>query len=205
MRRRLKVPELGGAHAIILHRPHATVTALTRQLKAVGLEVDCYWPNLPVSVLASDYLFIDVDTSYEDQFPWEPGEAPLPTIALIGSEAPGRIEWLMNFGADSQLLKPISDNGVYSALLIARATFDARIGLSGEIDSLRRRLGQRLTVVQAVTVLAARGKTEDEAYEQLRGMAMAWRVSFEEAAARIVASVEAPKDVARKPGGRDRV
>ena len=189
MKRKLRIPELFGARAVILHRPHANVTALVRQLQAVGLEVDCHWPELPASVRAADYLFIDVDTAHEDQFPWGAGEAPLPTVALIGSEAPGRIEWLMNFGVDAQILKPVGDNGVYSALLIARATFDARIGLAGEIDSLRRRLGQRQTVVQAVALLAARGKTEDQAYEQLRGMAMAWRVSFEEAAARIVASV----------------
>ncbi|MFW2543667.1 ANTAR domain-containing response regulator [Primorskyibacter sp. 2E107] len=188
MRRRLSIPNLGGARAAILHRPHANVTALVRQLQAVGLEVDCHWPDLPASARAVDYLFIDVDTAYDDQFPWQPGEAPMPTIALIGSEAPGRIEWLMNFGVDAQILKPVGDNGVYSALLIARATFDARMGLTGEIDSLRRRLGQRQTVVQAVALLAARGKSEDEAYEQLRGMAMAWRVSFEEAAARIVGS-----------------
>ncbi|AWI85198.1 transcriptional antiterminator [Alloyangia pacifica] len=189
MRGRLSIPELGGARAVILHRPHANVTALVRQLEAVGLHVECCWPELPASVRGADFLFIDVDTAFDDQFPWRPGDAPLPTIALIGSEAPGRIEWLMNFGVDAQILKPVGDNGVYSALLIARATFDARIGLAGEIQNLRQRLGQRQTVVQAVAVLATRGKTENEAYEQLRGMAMAWRVSFEEAAARIVASV----------------
>lgn len=192
MRRRLSIPNLGGARAAILHRPHSNVDALDRQLQAVGLEVFCHWPDLPAAARAADYLFIDVDTAYDDQFPWEPGEAPLPTIALIGSEAPGRIEWLMNFGADAQILKPIGDNGVYSALLIARATFDARVGQAGEIDSLRRRLGQRQTVVQAVALLAARGKSETEAYEQLRGMAMAWRVSFEEAAARIVGTAADP-------------
>ncbi|TDL89018.1 ANTAR domain-containing response regulator [Meridianimarinicoccus aquatilis] len=200
MRRRLCIPDLGSARAVILHRPHTVVTALTRQLQAVGLQVECFWPELPAVARAADYLFIDVDTAHDDQFPWAPGEAPLPTIALIGSEAPGRIEWLMNFGADAQILKPVGDNGVYSALLIARATFDARIGLAGEIDTLRRRLGQRQTVVQAVAVLAARGKSETEAYEQLRGMAMAWRVSFEEAAARIMSSVNGPRDTRTNKG-----
>lgn len=200
MRRRLTIPELGGARAVILHRPHVTVAALTRQLQAVGLTVDCHWPELPASARAADYLFIDVDSAHDDQFPWDPGEAPLPTIALIGSEAPGRIEWLMTFGADAQILKPVGDNGVYSALLIARATFDARIGQAGEIDSLRRRLGQRQTVVQAVALLAARGKTENEAYEQLRGMAMAWRVSFEEAAARITATLHDGPNEGREHG-----
>ena len=38
-----------------------------------------------------------------------------------------------------------------------------------------------------MTLLATLGKTEEQAYAQLRQMAMAWRISFEDAAARIVA------------------
>jgi len=186
MIRRLQIPELGGAHAAVLHRPHATVLALTRQLEAIGLQVTSYWPELPVAARGVDYLFLDVDPAYDDQFPWPAGAAPMPTIALVGSEAPGRIEWLMNFGADAQILKPVGTAGVYSALLIARATFDARAEMADSITSLRARLGQRQTVVRAVALLAARCKSEDVAYDQLRAMAMAWRVSFEEAAERIV-------------------
>lgn len=194
MSRRLRIPDLGGAVAVILHRPHATVAALSRQLEAIGLRAEPAWPDLPPAVQAADYLFIDVDTAHKDQFPWLPGRAPMPTIALIGSEAPGRIEWLMNFGADAQMLKPVGTAGVYSALLIARATFDARAEMSDQIDSLRRRLSQRQTVVRAVALLAARGKSEDAAYDQLRQMAMAWRISFEEAASRIVDTAATDKE-----------
>lgn len=199
MRRRLRIPELGGARALILHRSHATAQALVRQLTAIGLEAECHWPDLPASAPAADYIFFDADLGYDEQFPWPPGEAPMPTIALVGSEAPGRIEWLMHIGADSQLLKPVGDAGVYSALLIARATFDARRALADEIDSLQRRLGQRQTVVRAVALLAARGKSEEEAYAQLRGLAMAWRISFEAAAERIVAAGR-PDDGTREHG-----
>ena len=66
--------------------------------------------------------------------------------------------------------------------------------LSAEIADLRRRLEERQTVVRAVTLLAARGKSEAEAYAQLRQMAMAWRISFEDAAARIVAAQGGPDD-----------
>jgi AmiR/NasT family two-component response regulator len=163
-------------------------------LEAIGLRTLCHWPDLPPAVQSADYLFIDVDPAHEDQFPWLPGPAPMPTIALIGSEAPGRIEWLMNFGADAQLLKPVGTAGVYSALLIARATFDARAEMSDQIDSLRRRLSQRQTVVRAVALLAARGKSEDAAYGQLRQMAMAWRISFEEAADRLVENAATDKE-----------
>ncbi|WP_136645907.1 ANTAR domain-containing response regulator [Tabrizicola sp. YIM 78059] len=193
-RRPIRIPNLGGAQAIILHRPHATVQALARQLTAIGLQVTQSWPDLGPEALAADYIFFDADMGHDGMFPWEPGQPPIPMIALIGSEAPGRIEWSLKAGAHAQLLKPVGDSGAYSALLIARDAFDAQKALSAEIADLRRRLEDRQTVVRAVTLLAARGKSDAEAYAQLRQMAMAWRISFEDAAARIVAAQGGPDD-----------
>ncbi|MDZ4096201.1 MAG: ANTAR domain-containing protein [Paracoccaceae bacterium] len=187
MKRGVRIQNLGGARALILHRPHPTVQALTRQLTAIGLQIVVAWPDLAADALVADFVFFDADMGHDAQFPWKPGCSPMPMIALIGSEAPGRVEWSLQIGAHAQLLKPVGDSGAYSALLIARAAFDARCRLSAEIADLQHRLSERQTVVHAVTLLAARGKTEAEAYAQLRQMAMAWRISFEEAAARIVA------------------
>ena len=198
-RRPIRIPDLGGAQAIILHRPHPTVQALTRQLTAIGLRVAQAWPELGPEVLAADYVFFDADMGHDGMFPWDAGLPPVPMIALIGSEAPGRIEWSLKAGAHAQLLKPVGDNGAYSALLIARDGFDAQKALSAEIADLRRRLEDRQTVVRAVTLLAARGKSDAEAYAQLRQMAMAWRISFEEAAARIVAAQGAGRDADDRP------
>ena len=124
--KRLRVPDLGGARALILHRPHVTVQALARQLSAIGLTHEAHWPDLPASALGADFVFFDMDMGHDEQFPWRPGQAPMPTVALIGSEAPGRVEWALRMGADAQLLKPVGDSGVYSALLIARTAFEAR-------------------------------------------------------------------------------
>ncbi len=185
MKQPMRSQNLGGARVVILHRPHPIVAALTRQLMAIGLAVTEAWPDLGPGAMAADFVFFDADMGHDEQFPWAPGASPMPMIALIGSEAPGRVEWALRAGAHAQLLKPVGDHGAYSALLIARDAFHARRALSAEIADLRRRLDARQTVVRAVAMLAARGKTEDEAYGQLRQMAMAWRVSFEDAAARI--------------------
>lgn len=190
MRRAFRVPDLGLARAIILHRPHPTVQALTRQLQAIGLAVEECWPEPSAGVLAADYVFFDADMGYDGQFPWPAGESPMPIIALIGSEAPGRIEWALSQGAHAQLLKPVGDGGAYSALLIARQTFDARAGLSAEIADLRSRLGDRQRVLRAVTLLMARGLTEAEAYGQLRSRAMAARETIEQAARRVLAQLD---------------
>jgi response regulator NasT len=183
----LRIPNLGGARAVVLHRQHPTVQALTRQLQAIGLAVTQAWPDLPPEALSADFVFFDADMAHDAQFPWPPGAPPMPLIALIGSEAPGRIEASLRIGAHAQLLKPVGDGGAYSALLIAQATRAAQAALTAEVADLRRRLEARQTVVRAVTLLAARGMTEAEAYAQVRRLAMDWRLTFEDAAARVVA------------------
>ena len=196
--KRLRVPDLGGARALILHRPHVTVQALARQLSAIGLTHEAHWPDLPASALGADFVFFDLDMGHDEQFPWRPGQAPMPTVALIGSEAPGRVEWALRMGADAQLLKPVGDSGVYSALLIARTAFEARRAMAAEIEGLRSRLAERQTVVRAVTLLTA-GGDDEAAYAELRRLAMGWRITIEEAAARVVASREGPDVRRRRP------
>ncbi len=187
MKSAIRIENLGGARAIILHRPHVTVQALSRQLSAVGLNVTSCWPELGPDALAADFIFFDADLGYDEQFPWAPGQSPIPMIALIGSEAPGRVEWSLWMGAHAQILKPVGDSGAYSALLIARHTFDSRRRLSTEVEGLQKRLDERQTVIRAVTLLAIRTRSEETAYAQLRQLAMSWRISFEAAAARVVA------------------
>jgi Response regulator with putative antiterminator output domain len=194
MRRAARIPNLGGAKAYVLHRPHATVTAILRQLTAIGLDATECWPELPAEALAADFVFFDVDLGFDQQFPWPAGEAPMPTIALIGSEAPGRIEWALSQNADAQLLKPVGNSGVYSALLIARQAFEARRRLANEIASLRERVAERQTIVRAVAALAAEGADDERAYAQLRALAMTWQISIEEAARRIVAMTRQGKE-----------
>jgi len=190
MSRPSRIPNLGGAKAIILHRPHATVSTITRQLAAIGLVVRDHWPELPADALAADFVFFDVDLGFDQQFPWRPGEAPTPIIALIGSEAPGRIEWALSHKADAQMVKPVGNAGVYSALLIARQSFEARQRQASEIAALQARVAERQTIVRAVAALCASGVDDALAYDRLRSLAMSWQIPIEDAARRIVALTE---------------
>lgn len=110
----------------------------------------------------------------------------MPMIALIGSEAPGRIEWALSAGATAQLLKPVGDAGVYSALLIARNAYEARRSLNAEVADLRQKLGERQTVVRAVILLMGQTGSEATAYAALRQAAMDAQITLEAAAARII-------------------
>ncbi|KAB0676829.1 ANTAR domain-containing response regulator [Aureimonas leprariae] len=200
MTRRPRIPNLGGATVMVLHRPHPDVEALCRQLAAIGLEAATSWPDLPASAGGADFLFFDVDLGFDEQFPWKPGEAPMPLVALIGSEAPGRIEWALSRQADAQVVKPVGNAGIYSALLIARRAFDERKRLAVEIAALKARVAERQTIVRAVVALSAAATDEAQAYAQLRTLAMSWQVTVEEAARRVVElkNTEAARERSRR-------
>jgi AmiR/NasT family two-component response regulator len=185
---RVRTEHLGGARAFVLHRPHPAIQPLVRQLHVIGLEVREAWPELPAEAVAADFVFYDADMAHEAQFPWPAGAAPMPMIALIASEAPGRLRWAMAMGAHAQLIKPVGGTGVYAALLVARSNFDRANEAAARITALESRLSARQTIVQAVMIFVLRGKSQGEAYELLRQTAMAWRVTIEEAAERLVAT-----------------
>lgn len=181
-----RIPHLGGARAMVLHRAHADASALLRQLAAIGLKAELAWPDLPDDAPLADFLFLDADLACDDQLPWPAGEAPMPMIALIGTEAPGRVEWALKQRADAHLVKPLGNAGIYSALLIAQQKFDERRDLYREIAALRTQVSERRTVVQAVLRLTERGQTEAEAFALLRRLAMDSQTTMEAAAAQLL-------------------
>lgn len=181
-----RIPKLGGRRALLLHRQHANLAALSRQLAAIGLNAEEAWPTLPADADKADFLFFDVDMACDEQFPWAPGEAPMPLIALIGSEAPGRIEWAISHRADAHILKPIGSAGIYSALLIALQKFQERQVLVAEIAEMHIQIAQRGLIVRAMLHLVLQGMGEDEAFRELQTIAMRERITLEMAAQSVV-------------------
>ncbi|HTJ59438.1 MAG TPA: ANTAR domain-containing protein [Devosiaceae bacterium] len=191
-------PSFEQQRALILHRPHVTVDAIVRQLTQIGMAAELFWPDLPPNLEVGGYgaIFFDVDLGHDEQFPWPAGEAPIPAIALIGSEAPGRIAWAIRRGADAQLLKPITGGGIYSAVLIAREAFDRRRALSANVAALKARLDLREPLAQATALLmVAENISPKAAYDRLRRQAMAERLPIEALATRLL---EAQRDQGRR-------
>ncbi|MEX2318903.1 MAG: ANTAR domain-containing protein [Bauldia sp.] len=182
------IPNFRAWSAIVLHRPHAAAVAVMRQLERIGVTTRVVWPELTAADAAADVVFFDADLGYDGQFPWPASEAPMPLVALLGSEAPGRVEWAIAQGADAHLLKPIGSAGVYSALVIARHAFAARMALLREVDELRRRLGRRPAVARAlVAIMRTEGIDETAAFRRLREVAMESRRTIEDAADAVLA------------------
>ncbi|HUC18310.1 MAG TPA: ANTAR domain-containing protein [Acetobacteraceae bacterium] len=174
--------------AVILHRPDRNRHALEAQLRRIGVEVACIAPLSNDPLPAADVIFFDADLGYEGLFPWERNEAPVPLVALLASEAPGRIEWALEQGATSCLLKPIGSTGAFNALAIASRLFAERRQMRGEISELSERVRARPIVVRATTVvMSALGVDENRALSLLRQAAMRERITVEALAVRIAA------------------
>ena len=178
---RTALPNFRGQRALVLHWEDNNRVTLVRQLEALGLKVDVLWPADGVSATGYDIIFFDADQGYDGLFHWPPGQPPIPLIAMMGSEAPGRIEWTLSRAPAAYLVKPIGSTGVFSALAIAFHAFETTKELKDTIAELTRRAKARPIVFKAIlSVMAHFGIGDDEAYQLLRAESMNQRVSIED-------------------------
>lgn len=177
---RTVLPNFRGQRALVLHWKDNNRVTLVRQLKTLGLKVDVLWPADTVSADGYDVIFFDADQGYDGLFDWPPGQPPIPLIAMMGSEAPGRIEWTLSRAPSAYLVKPIGSTGVFSALAIAFHTSEARDELKDTIADLTHRAKGRSIVFKAILgVMEHFGLGDDEAYRLLRAESMSQRISIE--------------------------
>lgn len=190
-------PNFRGWTAIVLHRPHAAADAVLRQLERLGIAAHRVWSELGPEDVRANVVFFDADMGYDGQFPWPAGQAPMPLIALLGSEAPGRVQWALSQGADAHLLKPIGSGGVFSSLVIAERSYHARERLTREVEDLKGRLARRPQVARAMVMLMMSEQIDETAaFRRLREIAMASRRTIEDAAQTFIENRNHP-DVSR--------
>ena len=177
-----------GQRAMILHRPSETTDRLVRQCALLGLRVEARWRPLR-AVEDVDIVLVDADEGWDGLLPWAPAEKPAPLVALLASEAPGRIAWALDQGADALIAKPVTASAVYPALVMATRRHAEARRFNERIARLEERVRLRPLVHAAVrTLMAADGCDESEAYGRLRREAMQTRLTLEQAAASILAS-----------------
>jgi AmiR/NasT family two-component response regulator len=185
-----ETPNFAGWHAAILHRDDGNTERLVRQLKLLGLRVTLQWEPLPAQNLP-DIVIVDADQGWDGLLPWTDGYPPLPIVALLGSEAPGRIAWALEQGAGAIIAKPIAASAVYPALVMALSIHTERKTVHDRLQHLEERIRLRPLVHAAVQkVMTARGLDEERAYSVLRNCAMRRRLPIEQIAASILGGAE---------------
>ncbi|MCR9086240.1 MAG: ANTAR domain-containing protein [Rhodobacteraceae bacterium] len=178
------VTNFRGLRALVVHRSDSNRTVLEDILGRLGLEVITLDPgHLTVDGSPDvDLVLFDAD---EDGF--DPGDlsnlAEMPSIALIGNEAPSRLARVFRYQCDSHIQKPIRTSGVFTAVLLAVNGHQRSQRSADQLETMRQRLAGRRTVMKAVlSMMSEQGIDEDAAYERLRRGAMHRRIPIEEMA-----------------------
>ncbi|MEK1889129.1 MAG: ANTAR domain-containing protein [Phyllobacterium sp.] len=185
-----ETPNFTGWRVTVLHRPEAATERLTRQLKLLGFHVTVQWAALDAKELP-DIILVDADQGWDDLLPWKGAKAPRPVVALLGSEAPGRIAWAMEQGTCTIISKPIAASAVYPALVMAVSIHREREAVHLRLQHLEERIRLRPLVYAAVQkIMAARQIDEEHAYSMLRNCAMQKRLPMEQVAASILGGAE---------------
>lgn len=179
-------PGFTGLRAVILHRANDDVQRLTRQLGVLGLDTHVQWQPLKTTATA-DLVLVDADAGWAGILPWERDKNPVPLIALLSSEAPGRVAWALDHGANALISKPVAASAVYPALVMAFRFHAQRLQIARELDEMRERLRLRPLVLAAVQALMQRFDLDEAAaYRQLRQQAMQSQLALEHVAADVL-------------------
>lgn len=190
-----KTPNFTGWRAVILAEEDGNTDRLRRQLALLGITASMQWLPLPADDLP-DLVVVDADRGWDELLPWPEGRPARPVVALLGSEAPGRIAWAIGCGAGAIIPKPVSASTIYPALVLAASAHQRRLEERESIARLEERLRLRPVVFAAINRLKSERRLDDEgAYALLRECAMKRRLPIEQLAALFVGGSETLKDV----------
>jgi AmiR/NasT family two-component response regulator len=180
-------------------RDEREISILRRQLNRLGMsvaEIDPGQeadPDTPVDVIVLDADSIPIKC---DRVPALKGNVPV--IALIGTETPSRLKWLLDLRAASFLIKPLRSAGLYTALVVAFDHAQRRMEDAAYVEKLEDRIRSRRVVFAAVLqVMRIHRIPEDDAFTLIRQTAMRHRTTIEQLCAEIVALGGMPNRVSR--------
>jgi AmiR/NasT family two-component response regulator len=188
-----------GRRALMIMKDEREIAIVRRQLDRLGMSVVETDPSqllLPrddvdVIVLDADLIPIKSDCALSRKI-------NVPIIALIGTETPSRLKWLLDLHPASFLVKPLRSAGLYTALVVAFDCAQRRIEDAAHVEKLEDRIRARRIVVAAVLqLIRAHALSEEDAFTLIRQTAMRYRTTIEQLSAEIVAVGGMPNRTSR--------
>jgi len=175
------------------------IPIVRRQLHRLGMSVteldpeQAIAPDVPVDVIILDADSIPIKS---DTAPTSGINAPV--IALIGTETPSRLKWLLDLRPASFLIKPLRSAGLYTALVVAFDCAQRRSEEAAYLEKLEDRVRARRLVFAAVLqLMRAHALSEEDAFTLIRQTAMRHRTTIEQLSAEIIATGGMPNRSSR--------
>lgn len=177
-----------GRHALIVMRDERDISIVRRQLNRLGMTISEHDPAETLSSNPTvDVIVLDADSIPIKSDLASVRKAGAPIIALIGTETPSRLKWLLDLQPASFLIKPLRSAGLYTALVVAFDAAQRRIDDAAHIERLEDRIRSRRVVFTAVLrIMHAHGLIEADAFALIRQTAMRHRTTIEQLCADII-------------------
>jgi AmiR/NasT family two-component response regulator len=177
-----------GRRALLVMRDEREIAIMRRQLNRLGMTISEHDPTeappdetVDVVVMDADVIPIKSDLATA----WKGGA---PIIALIGTETPSRLKWLLDLQPASFLIKPLRSAGLYTALVVAFDAAQRKLEEAAHIERLEDRIRSRRVVFAAVLqIMRCHGLAEADAFTLIRQTAMRHRTTIEQLSAEIIA------------------
>ena len=188
-----------GRRALMVMRDEREISIVRRQLSRLGMAISEHDPaEPPTPNQAVDVILMDADAIpiKSDQATLWKGNVPI--IALIGTETPSRLKWLLDLRPASFLIKPLRSAGLYTALVVAFDSAQRRVDDAAHIEKLEDRIRSRRVVFAAVLqIMRAHGMSETDAFTLIRQTAMRHRTTIEVLSAEIIKAGGMPNRTTR--------
>jgi AmiR/NasT family two-component response regulator len=194
-----------GRRALVIMKDEREIAIVRRQLDRLGMSFVEIEParlrplqgNADIQE-GTDVIVLDADAipiKSDGVISWKPN---VPIIALIGTETPSRLKWLLDLRPASFLVKPLRSAGLYTALVVAFDCAQRRCEEAAHLERLEDRIRSRRIVVAAVLqLIRAHACSEEEAFAIIRQTAMRHRTTIEQLSAEIVAAGGIPNRTSR--------
>src|SRR4030088_2292891 len=162
-----------GRRALMVMRDEREISIVRRQLNRLGMTISEHDPaeappDEPVDVIVMDADTIPIKSDLATL--WKVGA---PIIALIGTETPSRLKWLLDLQPASFLIKPLRSAGLYTALVVAFDSAQRKHEEFARTERLQERVRCRRIVVAAVLqLIRAHALSEEDAFTLIRQTAM---------------------------------
>lgn len=187
-----------GRRALVVMRDEREIPIVRRQLSRLGMTIFEHDPAEPPPDHTLDVILLDADSipiRSDHAILWK---GSVPIIALIGTETPSRLKWLLDLRPASFLVKPLRSAGLYTALVIAFDSAQRRVEQAAQIEKLEDRIRSRRVVFAAVLqVMRGHDMSEAEAFALIRQTAMRHRTTIEVLSAQILAAGGMPNRTTR--------
>ncbi len=188
-----------GHRALMVMRDEREISIVRRQLGRLGMTISEHDPAEPPPPNQTvDVILMDADSipiKSDHAILWK-GNVPI--IALIGTETPSRLKWLLDLRPASFLIKPLRSAGLYTALVVAFDSAQRRIDEAAHIEKLEDRIRSRRVVFAAVLqIMRGHDMSETDAFALIRQTAMRHRTTIEVLSAEIIAAGGMPNRTPR--------